>query len=308
MMSEQVRTIRRYVDRNYGDAITADEPVYYENQKFWIAELKSDYPRMIRDDLKRESFVKFLTLKDLGEIKLTNDNHIIATPREELIERLQSRLRQWQEMAQEIVLSSSADELARLGALKDSIAPIVVVVRYLASKDRHEITDEQVEREHGTTLKWIEFLVQIKLLDRTDSGFTYSSLFAQLEKETADKGVEEFVNHVVAYIMKNYYNTIRQVFRVWRFETYLHAATCYYAPSIQAGRMLHRSEESLMALYHKWYSKTYSILRFQSILQELKNQGVLTQVDGYWYGSNEIWGRLKPLIQTIPEEITTHRG
>ncbi|SRR5487761_37244 len=308
MMSDPVREIRRYVDRNYGDAISTEEPLYYESQKFWVAGLKSDYPRMIHDDYNKESFVKFLTLKDLGEVRLSDDNIITATPREQLIERLQSRLLQWRERAQEIVLSSSAEELAKLGALKDSIAPIVVVVRYLAGKGRHEITKRQLEGEQRSMLRWMDFLKQIKLLEPTENGFTYSSLFATLEKQTAGNGVEEFVNHVVAYIMKNYYSTIRQVFKVWRFETFLHAATCYYAPSIQAGRMLYSKETSLLALYHKWYSRSYSDLRFSSILQELKNQRVLTERDGYWYGSDEIWSRLQPLIQSIPQEITIHRG
>src|SRR5487761_725354 len=285
MMSDPVREIRRYVDRNYGDAISTEEPLYYESQKFWVAGLKSDYPRMIHDDYNKESFVKFLTLKDLGEVRLSEDNIITATLREQLIERLQSRLLQWRERAQEIVLSSSAEELAKLGALKDSIAPIVVVVRYLAGKGRHEITKRQLEGEQRSMLRWMDFLKQIKLLEPTENGFTYSSLFATLEKQTAGNGVEEFVNHVVAYIMKNYYST-----------------------SIQAGRMLYSKETSLLALYHKWYSRSYSDLRFSSILQELKNQRVLTERDGYWYGSDEISSRLQPLIQSIPQEITIHRG
>ncbi|MDV3276989.1 MAG: hypothetical protein LYZ69_00805 [Nitrososphaerales archaeon] len=309
-MSEPVRKIRRYVDRNYGDTITVADPLYYANQKFWVAELKSDYPRRIRDDKNNQSFVKFLTLRDLGEIRLTDDNRIEATPREELVERLRSRLEQWRETAQQIILSTSSEELAPLGAFKDSINPIVLVIRWLAKKGKHEITNEQLTKEPDPRkmLRWINFLVDIKLLQRSDRGFTYSNLFTEMEKETAGEGTEHFVNHVVAYIMKDYYHMIRQVFRVSRFETYLHMATCYYAPSIQAERMLYRNEDSLLRLYHKWYSKSFSDLRLSSILDELEHQKIMTWVDDYWYGSSEIWSRIQPLISTIPQVVERRKG
>ena len=319
MMSESSRTIRGYVNRNYGDVITVDEPVYYENDKFWIAELKSDYPRKIHDDRQKESFTKFLMLRNLGDVKLTADNHITGTPRIELIQRLKSRLQQWQEIAQRIVLTSSAEELAQLGALKDSISPIVVLVRFLASKGNHEVSNAEVEAAR-ISKKWIDFLIQAQLLERTTNGFTYSPLFTSLESEVLNKGrlesetlnkgrdIEAFVNHVIAYIMKNHYSFIRHVFKIWRFETYLHTATCYYAMSIQANQMLYLTTESLLSFYHKRYSKSYSIVRFESNLHELKNQHVLSLSDKYWYGSDDIWKRLKPLISTIPEEITSRRA
>lgn len=313
MMSEQARAIRRYVDRNYGDAIRVTDPVHYPNERFWIGELKSDYPRRIRDDRSNQSFVKFLTLNDLGEVKLTDDNRIEATSRDEMIERLRSRLDQWQEKAQRIILASTAKELAPLGAFKDSISPVVLWVRYLARKQKNEITYDQIAREPNPkqSQRWIDFLVQTKLLEPSGNGFTYSNLFASMEKEVMSdpkKTKEDFVNEVVAFLMRDYYNMIRQVFRVSRFETYLHMTICYYAPSIQAERMLYRKEESLLRLYHKWYSRKYSDTRLSNVLDELEQQGILTKVDDYWYGSKEIWAKIKPQLQTIPQEITQRKG
>jgi hypothetical protein len=310
-MTEEARKIRRYVDRNYGDAITVETPAYYASKKYWTAELKSDYPRRVHDDYRNESFVKFLEIKDLGEVRLTDDNHITGPPREKLTEKLDLRLRQWRERAQVIIMSASAEELAHLGALKDSIMPITVVIRYLAQKDNTEVTHDQLKKA-DIDERWIQFLVDIKLIQPTESGFTYSNLFTSLETESTSaagkRSTEEFVSHVIAHIMKNYYSTIRQVFKVWRFETYLHAATCYYGPSIEAGRMLYRNPDSLNRLYHKWYSKTYSDLRLQGIFQELETQKILTRVENYWYGSKEIWGKLEPLIQTMPQVLTASRG
>lgn len=308
MMSEPIRTIRRYVDRNYGDAITVEDPPYYDvDKKFWVAELQSDYPRRIHDDRKNESFVKFLKLTELGEVRLSDDNWVTATSRDELVKRLKSRLRQWQESAQQIVLLTSSEELANLSALKDAIKPIDVVVRNLGSKGRHFLTQEELKRANIAP-RWVEFLVQTGLLESSPKGVTYTNLFTSMEQETADQGLDEFVTHVMAYVMKNHYSTIRQVFKVWRFETYLHAATCYYGPSIQAGRMLYRKEDSLIRLYHKWYSKSYSDLRLPGIFQELAKQKILRKVDDYWYGSEAIWSGVKPLIPTMPQVITGRRG
>lgn len=312
-MSEQVRAIRRYVDKSYGDAITVTEPVHDPNEKAWVGELKSVYPRRIRDDMANQSFLKFLTLRDLGEVKLTDDNRIEATPREELIERLRSRLQQWQEKAQQIILSSTADELAPFGAFKDSISPIVMWIRYLARKGKNEIAYEQIAREPNPkqTQRWIDFLVQTKLLEPSSNGFTYSNLFLSMEKEVLSdpkKSKEDFVNHVIAFIMREYYPMIRQVFRVSRFETYLHMTTCYYVPSIQAERLLYRREESLLRLYHKWYSRTYSDTRLSNVLEDLEHQRIVKRVGDYWYGTEEIWAKIKPQLLTIPQEITRRKG
>lgn len=306
MMSEPVHTIKRYVDRNYGDAITVDTPLHETEKGIWTAELWSDYPRRVRDDSNSDSFIKFLQLRDLGEIVLTDNNQLTATSREELIRRLESRLLYWQEKAQEIVLASSATELANLEVLKDAISPLILLVKTLARKGKHEITSAELKKAHVAN-RWAQFLVDIKLLLPTDTGFTYSPLFMSLQKEVASGG-EPFVDHVVAHIMTNYYNMVRQVFKVWRFETYLHAATCYYAPSIQAGKMLYRKEDSLIRLYHKWYSKSYSDLRLPLIFDELERQGVLKKEGDYWYGTSKVWARLEPLIPSMPQVITARRA
>lgn len=307
-MSEQARIIRRYVNFNYGDLITVSNPAYYENQRFWVAELKCDYPNVIRDNQNHESFEKYLTLTELGEIRLTDDNHIQATSRDEVIKRLESGLQHWRETAQEIILKTTSEELAPLGAFKDSIYPIVLAIRWLAKGDRNFITYESISKEPAPekTMRWLRFLAQVKLLESTERGFTYSNLFVSLQKESEAKGggVEEFVNHVVAFIMRDYYTTIRQVFRVSRFEPFLHMETCYYAPSMQAGRLLYRKEESLKALYHKWYSKTFTDYRLSSILDELEANKILEREGQYWHGKDAIWDKLKPEIATFPDVIT----
>lgn len=312
-MSEPQKAIRRYVDRNYGDAVKVSDPVYDTERRKWVAELESVYPRRIHDDQTNQFFLKFLTLKELGEVTLTEDSRIQATPRDELIFHIRSALRQWQDKAQKVILASAAEELAPLGAFKDSINPIVMWVRYLARGRRNEITFDQIAHEPNPqqTQRWLEFLVQTKLFEHSQNGFSYSNLFTTMEREVLSNPSntrEDFVNQVVALIMREHYPMIRQVFRVSRFETYLHMTICYYAPSIQAERMLHRSEEALLRLYHKWYSRSYSDARLTNVLDDLERQKILARDGDYWYGSAEIWNRIRPQIQSIPVEITRRKG
>lgn len=76
--------------------------------------------------------------------------------------------------------------------------------------------------------------------------------------------------------------------------------------------MLYRNEDSLVRLYHKWYSRTYSELRLPLVFEELEKQGILKKVGGngstYWFGTDTVWNRLEPKIPEIPQVIEARRG
>lgn len=291
------------MDSNYGDLITVGKPLHYKNQG-WVAELKSDYPRTIRDDKPPYStFVKYITLRELGEVRLSDNNEIEGTSRKELVERLTSSLTQWRQQVEEIILSTSSDRLARIGRLKDTLNPIVLVVDHFSREGVELLSYEEIRKDPRSKqmLRWLDFLQQIKLVEKKDEGFTYGAKFAELEKKLGPGS--NLSDTIISYIMKNYYATMRQALEIWRFDPYLHMETCYFAPSLQAGRLLYRKEASLLALYHKWYRVQSPNYRIRPILDQLQEVGLLEKEGEYWIGSKEMWKNLDPLKKNIPQEI-----
>ena len=45
-----VEEVRRYTRQHYGNLISVGEPEFNARTNTWVAELKSDYPRIIPDD------------------------------------------------------------------------------------------------------------------------------------------------------------------------------------------------------------------------------------------------------------------
>jgi hypothetical protein len=93
--------VKSYVRHHYGNLISVGEPKFNPEEKQWVAELLSDYPRIIHDDRHpEERMLRFLTLRRLGTIKVgenLSQNSINATPRNDCVEVLSSYLKLWEE-------------------------------------------------------------------------------------------------------------------------------------------------------------------------------------------------------------------
>jgi hypothetical protein len=71
MEMSAMSAVRKYVIQHYGNLISVDEPEFDSRDKTWVAELRSDYPRIIHDDRSpNERILKFLSLRRLGTIKI----------------------------------------------------------------------------------------------------------------------------------------------------------------------------------------------------------------------------------------------
>ena len=86
---EPSKQIDQYVTRHYGNLISAAGPTFDEKSKTWVAELKSDYPRIITDDKSpQERILKFLPVRQIGEVRLSPGGQVEGTPRDECVTRL----------------------------------------------------------------------------------------------------------------------------------------------------------------------------------------------------------------------------
>lgn len=106
----------RYVLSNYGHLILVSEPKYDETGNTWEVELESNYPRVIHDDMSTEKpIVRSIVLKNLGNIAFDNNMKVIsATPREAIVDTLESRLKILKQRAERIMVRASADKLVHL--------------------------------------------------------------------------------------------------------------------------------------------------------------------------------------------------
>src|SRR5688500_2056165 len=104
-MSTVEQVVQRYMVKHYGDLIMPDKPKYDEHNRIWQVRLHSTYPRIIKDDRLNEVIVRFLDLRDLGIIKISDKLEIIeATSEENCEHQLASRIDVWRKQSEQIVV------------------------------------------------------------------------------------------------------------------------------------------------------------------------------------------------------------
>jgi len=292
--------IRRYMSSNYGNLISTSAPIFDETQKVWKAQFKSDYPRIIQDDMEPEKrILRFITLKGLGEIKLSQDLKVLeATPREKCVENLDSFLKLWLERAERIIVSASSDQLARVSGAEFVLNPIVMIISNLSQKSfiyDWEIDDE-VRPEN--IKQYLKLLEELKVVERRENGWRDGNLFSALWEKS--KIFKEFQTNILSYVIRERYSVIREILDIRRFETFVHVDTCYYAPSLEAEELLFRKEESIRSDYENLYDEI-GPLRFRQILGELVTVGALKKKDGYYCGEEKIFDQMLVMREQLEE-------
>ena len=137
MSTSAISAVRKYVIQHYGNLISVDDPEFDSTDKTWVAELKSDYPRIIHDDRSPdERFLKFLSLRRLGTIKIgENLEPLEATSRETCVNNLSCFLNMWQERAERIIVKASSDNLASINEARWVLGKIGTIISRLKLND-----------------------------------------------------------------------------------------------------------------------------------------------------------------------------
>lgn len=297
------REISRYVRLHYGNLVTFDEPMFAEGR--WETDLKVDYPVVIQDDRTSERMIRFLSFKSLGHLRFTQDFRVIErTSNEECAELLSAHLAKWRKRTEKIVVEASADNLARVGRMREVLHPIEVIVHSLLDDD----TISQVEiaqwRRPERSKQYLSLLEQSEVVQRTETGYTYGNAFTSIQKRVRQQNPEDYydavVESVIAYIIKRNYSVLRQVFQVSRLEPIVHMDNCYYEPTLQAEKLLYKKEQTLVDRYNSIYPRV-SRAELKPVLHELVRVDTLTKEGEYFYGKNNLFTEMQQMQNALPE-------
>jgi len=297
-----VEETRRYALRHYGNLISVSEPEFDARTKTWLAELKSDYPRIIHDDRSPdERILKFLSLRRLGIIKLgENLQQIEATSRERCIQNLSSFLDMWQDRAERIIVRVSSDNFARINEAQWVLAKVGMIVSNLLQKQM--ISEEEIASHHpkeeGKIRRYLKLLESLDLVRQIGEGYTYGNLFAELRRQTSN--AQEFRIALLSHVIRERYSALKETFGISQLETFVHVDSCYYRPTLEAERLLYLTNNSIVNHYTRLYGRK-STLRITHILEELVNVKALKHEDKYYFGNEELFSQMLDLKSQMAE-------
>jgi len=297
-----IEEARKYLVRHYGNLISVAEPEFDARTKTWLAELKSDYPRIIHDDRRpNERILKFLSLRGLGIIKFGDDLKFIeATSREICVQNLSSFLGMWQERAERIIVKASSDHLAQINETQTVLSKISMIISNLLQKEI--ISEKEIAFNppsiQGKIRRYLKLLEGLDLVRQIEGGYTYGNLFTELGRQT--KNFQEFKIAILSYVIRERYSALKETIGISQLETIVHVDSCYYRPALEAENLLYWTSDSIINRYAKLYGRL-SPLRITHILGELVNVKALECEDRYYFGNEKLFSRMLDLKNEMGE-------
>jgi hypothetical protein len=292
VLQQVAKKSREYVLNYYGNLLSIDEPEFNEKEKLWKVKLKTDYPRLIKNDSPDERFIRTLLIRDLGTICVDEQMAIVkncSTSRSQCVETLRTRLKTWEERAENIIVKTSAFQLASTGIAQVFLNPIRTILSNFLEEETTIISFEELEGLRESYLKWIRLLEDLGLLRKEQEGYTYGNMFTEMRRKAEDDS--GFLTQILAYVVRERYPTLKEVFHLRQFETLVHMDSCYYRPALEAEKLLFLRAESLFSRYIAQY-RVKSKLELRAGLLELCNSDALKKKNEYYFGNDDLFQRM----------------
>jgi len=287
------QAVLRHLFEHYGDLILADAPVFDVKTQAYSANLRSDYPIMIKDDKAPETKLHLLKVDHLGAISVDKEFKIIqgkTTSREECVENLKLFFKLWLKRAEEIIVSSSAETLVNVSRFRHYFDPIDAILVSLC--DYGKLTTEEIElarsSERLTKIRlYLELLEGLEIIRKSEDGYVAGNVFVSIRENLQNFDEQIIRNTLLAYIIKERYPTLRDVFRLTILEPTIHIDSCIYLPEMEEEKPIYRSIESIHNDYREYYNKRMSILDLRLNLRRLENAKAIER-DGHHYFGNQV--------------------
>jgi hypothetical protein len=290
---------------HYGNLISTEDPIFDEKERLWKAQLKSNYPRLIKNDYPQEErFIRVLPLKGLGTICLNENFQFVkecSVKREESISLIRSYLEMWREQVEHIIVEASALQLAKTSPARVFLNPANMILANFLQREDVIISFEELEklRSRRTQLdRWLALLEDLNLIKRIDNGYTYGDMFTALRAKTSND--KEFEVLSMAYILKKSYPMLKGIFHIQQFEPLVHLDTCYYRPALEAETVLYQTSASLFRRFAMDYRYRPHV-ELRHVLNELNNSEALLCKKSYYYANDELFKDMLNLKTQVPE-------
>jgi len=294
VLQQVTKEAREYVLCHYGNLLSVDEPIFDDQERIWTVKLKTNYPRLIKNDAPEERYVRTLLIRDLGTLWIDEELKVLknrSTSRSDCVKILRTRLKTWEERAEKIVVKTSAFQLANTGISRVFLNPISTILANFLEEETTIISFEEIENLRKTEryFQWIRLLEDLELVRKEDEGYAYGNMFTELRRTTKDD--QDFLTHAIAYVIRERYPVLKEVFNLRQFETLVHLDSSYYRPALEARRVLFQRAESLFNRYLGKY-RYRSRLELPIVLFELCNSQALKREGPFYYANEELFNEM----------------
>lgn len=306
--------VQNYAFSNYGNLILIDNPVFDDEERVYVSNIRSDYPLMIKDDRDPERRrMHILKIDTLGTLALDQELQILkdrTTSRDECIKNLGLFFQLWKRRAEEIIVGASSDYLVRISRFRHFFDPIDSIL--LALWDNQKICDVEIDFARlGVRRKkirlYLKLLEGLELVREIDDGYAEGNAFVSLRHEITDE--RKFRDKLLSLIIKERYPTLRDIFKLTILEPTIHVDSSIYIPELEVEGSVYRSMESIKAEYEYYYERKINTLDLRLILERLEEAQAIKREGKYYSGNEELLGKMLKVKRNLPPlsiKLLTH--
>ena len=286
-------TIQRFASSEYGQNIFVDPPQFDSESKTYYSNIRSKLPVFIHDERYPGKYkVRVLKLDSIGKIYLNQKLELIpnlTTRRNKCYENLENLIKIWRYRIENIVITSSSTEFAKIKEFRNHFGKIRQIIDHLT--EFGEIKNDEIKlynpKEDQLKLtQYLSLLEGIDLVRKGETNYLMGNKMVGLTKRIKDP--EELETTILSYIIKNRYLTLKNAFNLNRLESTIAIDNVIYYPEIELEESVYRKRGLIERSYKYHYNKKINPLRLTRILTNLERCGAIKREDDIFFGQDHL--------------------
>jgi len=246
--------------------------------------------------------LKFIKTQSLGYVILDEELKPISkftTPEDEVVGNLQDYLNMWREYAEKIVLSASADRIARMEEVSYSLNPIYTILVYLEETGsiKLEHFETGVSNDDRKTHRYLSLLEGLDIIRKHERGYAAGNLYVSLRESTND--IEKIKLAVFSVILRKRYSFLKDVLSNQTLERIIRLGNVMFYPELEMRSAVLRDYRTLQREYYLEYEVEMLKPDMITYLHKLKKVDIVERKGSFYSGNDSLRNEMYKWLSTM---------
>jgi len=294
----------RFADREYGQNIFVDPPIFDERAKLYHSNIRSKIPVFIYDDRSSADYkIRVLKIDSLGSIYINDKLELmtqLTTYRDKCYENLDNLLALWHQTIENIVVTSSSDQFAHIIAFTNHFGKIELIIENLI--ENGEIKNDDLVKgmrlhDRNRLKRYLKLLEGLQLVRTVEDGYKSGNYLVELLSK--DMSPEARWVAILSYVIRNRYLTLKNAFGITILDKTISIDNIIYSPELKMKEAVYQRKSTIAEKFKSRYKKNINPLHLTRCLRRLEKVDAITKRGPNYFGRDDL---RETMIQRIERE------
>lgn len=241
--------------------------------------------------------LKFIGLDNIEHLQVFNkDDKLVVDwiDRDSILDSAKNEMNHLINKTEKAILSSAKDNFSRSYLVKNSLNPIIKILRLLFVKEG--FSKDLIESKNR---KYLRFLNNLNFININENRI---SVGKEIDKYYLyDKEIEETekLHSILGEIIEHGHSFLKTEMKINHIDPFLRITNANFFPSSLKNEKLHFEPKDFESSMKNLYGKSKRTSDIQNYLKELELVNVFDVEDGYYSPSETVWNSYKNKIKNV---------